>query len=68
LFISSYCLFFEKIVETLSKLSRLDVARRKKLTPFPINNPVNYVNMPKDDDNGILPIMRSLDETVPVQE
>ena len=33
-----------------------------------MNSPVNYVNMPKDDDPGMLPIMRSLDETVPVQE
>ncbi|CAF0784404.1 unnamed protein product [Rotaria sordida] len=57
----------DKIIQTLSKISRLDLAKRKNLTPFPINNPVNYVNMPKDDDNGILPIVRSLDETLPTQ-
>ncbi|CAF2335346.1 unnamed protein product [Rotaria sp. Silwood2] len=57
----------DKITETLSKISRLDIAKRKNLTPFPINSPVNYVNMPKDDDNGILPIVRSLDETIPTQ-
>ena len=58
-----------QIVETLSKLSRSDIAKKKKLTPFPTNSPVNYVNVQKDeDDTGILPIMRSLDETVPAPE
>jgi hypothetical protein len=33
-----------------------------------MNNPVNYMNMQKEDDNGILPITRSLDETNPIQE
>jgi hypothetical protein len=59
---------YSKIVETLSKLSRLDIAKRKKLVPFPMNSPVNYVNMPKDEDNSIVPTMRSLDDTVPIQE
>lgn len=53
----------DKIVETLSKISRLDIAQRKKLTPFPFNTPINYMNIPKEDDNGILPIIRSLDDT-----
>ncbi len=63
----SFC-FILKIVETLSKISRLDIAKRKKLTPFPSNSPVNYVNMQKEDNIGILPIMRSLDDGIPLQE
>lgn len=62
------CFLFIKIVETLSKISRLDIAKRKKLTPFPSNNPVNYVNIQKEDSIGILPIMRSLDDAMPIQE
>ncbi|CAF4863154.1 unnamed protein product, partial [Rotaria socialis] len=55
----------DKIIETLSKISRLDIAKRKNLTPFPINSPVNYANVAKEDANGMLPTVRSLDETVP---
>ncbi|CAF0797762.1 unnamed protein product [Adineta steineri] len=58
----------DKIVETLSKISRLDIAKKKKLTPFPTNSPVNYVNIQKEDNIGIIPIMRSLEEAIPVQE
>ncbi|CAF3979534.1 unnamed protein product [Rotaria magnacalcarata] len=58
----------DKIIETLSKISRLDIAKRKNLTPFPINSPVNYANVAKEDANGTLPTVRSLDETVPTQE
>ncbi|CAF0853587.1 unnamed protein product [Adineta steineri] len=58
----------DKIVETLSKISRLDIAKKKKLTPFPTNNPVNYVNIQKEDNIGIIPIMRSLEEAIPVQD
>ena len=59
---------FLKIIETLSKISRSEIAIRKKLTPFPLTNPVNYINVSKEDDTGILPIMRSLDESIPIQE
>ncbi|CAF4458333.1 unnamed protein product [Rotaria socialis] len=58
----------DKIIETLSKISRLDIAKRKNLTPFPINSPVNYANVAKEDANGMLPTVRSLDETVPTQD
>ncbi|CAF0936647.1 unnamed protein product [Didymodactylos carnosus] len=47
-----------RVVETLSKLSNTDAAKRKKLTPFPITGPFNYVNIPKE---------KSLDDAVPVQ-
>jgi len=58
----------------LSKISRLDIAKKKNLPSFPITNPVNYVNMSNEDNNnnnnnGILPRVHSLDEPVaPVQE
>ncbi|CAF1052814.1 unnamed protein product [Adineta ricciae] len=58
----------DKIIETLSKISRLEIAKKKKLTPFPSTSPVNYVNIPQEDHVGILPIMRSLDEPLPVQD
>ncbi|UJR33803.1 hypothetical protein I4U23_021227 [Adineta vaga] len=58
----------DKIVETLSKISRLEVAKRKNLTPFPSSSPVNYANIQKEDNISILPIMRSLDEPIPTPE
>lgn len=41
---------------------------KKKLTPFPASSPVNYINLSKEDETGILPMMRSLDESIPIQE
>ncbi|UJR33802.1 hypothetical protein I4U23_021227 [Adineta vaga] len=58
----------DKIVETLSKISRLEVAKRKNLTPFPSSSPVNYANIQKEDNISILPIMRSLDEPIPTPD
>ncbi|CAF1083026.1 unnamed protein product, partial [Didymodactylos carnosus] len=41
-----------KVIETLSKLSNTDAAKRKKVTPFPVTGPFNYVNIPKEDSSN----------------
>jgi len=60
----------DKIVETLSKISRLEISKKKKLTPFPQTTSisVNYVNTNREDDGPILPMIRSLDDAVPMPD